>query len=74
MFRPINDQSLVRHNVSISADNAGPRDADGLPLNCTRGGSFGTATAITHFPQAATTPAGAALYARTFMMSFGLRL
>ncbi|MDP1569535.1 MAG: TonB-dependent receptor [Vicinamibacterales bacterium] len=73
LFNAFNDQSLVRFNTAITANNAGPVDADGLPLDFNRGASFGKATAISHFPQTAATASGDALYARTFMVSFGLR-
>ncbi len=73
LFNAFNDQSLVRFNTAITANNAGPVDADGLPLDFNRGANFGKATAISHFPQSAANPSGEALYARTFLMSFGLR-
>jgi hypothetical protein len=73
LFNAFNDQSLARFNTAVTADNAGPRDADGLPLNHVPGANFGRATAISHFPLSAATPSGDALYARTFLMSVGFR-
>ncbi|MBA3886241.1 MAG: TonB-dependent receptor [Acidobacteria bacterium] len=73
LFNVFNDQSLVGFNTALTANNAGPVDADGLPLDFNRGANFGTATAISHFPRTAANPSGDALFARTFLMSFGLR-
>ncbi|MEW6319813.1 MAG: TonB-dependent receptor [Acidobacteriota bacterium] len=73
LFNAFNDQSLVRFNTAVTADNSGPVDADGLPINFVRGASFGTATAISHFPASAQTASGDTLYARTFLMSVGFR-
>jgi hypothetical protein len=73
VYNIFNDQSLVGYNTAITADPNSPRDADGLPTGFIRGANFGRATANTHFPRATTTPSGDALFARTFLMSFGLR-
>lgn len=73
VYNLFNNQSLVGFNTAVTANNAGARDADGLPTEFVRGANFGTATAITHFPRATNTPAGAAVYARTWLVSFGFR-
>ncbi len=39
-----NDDALLTHDVTVRPDNAGPRDADGLPVNFVRGPNFGQAT------------------------------
>jgi hypothetical protein len=73
IYNLFNDQSLVTYNTAITADNNSPRDADGLPTGYIRGANFGRATANTNFPRATTTPSGDSVYARTFLMSFGVR-
>lgn len=73
LYNVFNDQSLVTTNTSVTRDLTGPVDANGLPTQFVRGSLFGQATAITHFPRSATNFAGTNLYARTFMMSFGVR-
>ncbi|MGH9349013.1 MAG: hypothetical protein ACRD26_17280, partial [Vicinamibacterales bacterium] len=73
VYNLFNNQSLVTYNTAVTADNTSARDADGLQTAFTRGANFGRATAITHFPRATNTPAGAAVYARTWLASFGLR-
>ncbi len=40
----LNDDSLVTFDTSVTPDSAGPRDADGLPINFIRGANFGNAT------------------------------
>lgn len=73
VYNLFNDQSLVAYNTAITADPDSPRDSEGLATGFVRGANFGRATANTHFPRATTTPSGDALYARTFLMSFGIR-
>jgi hypothetical protein len=73
VYNMLNDQSLVTFNTAVTANNAGARDENGLPTEFTRGSNFGRATAITHFPRATNSPGGTALYARTWLMSFGVR-
>lgn len=73
LYNVFNNQNLVRFNTTITPDNAGPRDADGLPTQYIRGAAFGTATAISHYPRTAVTASGDTLFARTLLMSFGLR-
>ena len=73
VYNVFNDQSLVTFNTAVTPNNAGPRDANGLPTEFVQGSSFGRPTAITHFPRATNTPAGTAVYARTWLVSFGFR-
>src|SRR5690606_9823463 len=73
VYNLFNDQSLVQYNTAITADPNSPLDADGLPTGFIRGANFGKATANTHFPRVTVTPSGDTLFARTFLMSFGLR-
>lgn len=72
-YNIFNDQSLVTFNTAVTRDLTGPVDANGLPTQFVRGPNFGRGTARTHYPTATTTPGGDTQYARTFLMSFGLR-
>ncbi len=60
-------------NTSVTPDASGPVDANGLATEFTRGANFGRGTAIAHYPRSSTSPGGTALYARTFLVSFGAR-
>ncbi len=73
VYNLFNDQSRVGFNTSVTADNASVRDADGLPTAYITGANFGRATANSHFPRATNTPGGTAVYARTWLASFGIR-
>lgn len=73
IYNLFNDQSLVGFNTAVTADPNSPLDEDGLPTGYIRGANFGKATANSHFPAATVTPSGDAVYARTFLMSFGVR-
>jgi hypothetical protein len=44
VFNVLNDDTLATFDTSITANTAGPKDADGLPLEFTRGPNFGKAT------------------------------
>jgi hypothetical protein len=39
----LNEDSLQTYNISVTPNNAGPRDADGLPTEFIRGANFGRA-------------------------------
>ena len=73
LYNVFNNQPLVGFNTNVTPDPNSPLDADGLRTGFIRGANFGTATGTASFPRATTTPGGTALYARTFIMSFGLR-
>jgi len=73
LYNLFNNQNLVTFNTAVTPNNAGARDADGLPTEFVRGANFGNATAVTHFPRTTNTPGGTAVYARTWLVSFGLR-
>lgn len=62
LFNAFNDQPLTSFNTTVTADNTGARDANGLPTAFVRGPQFGRATSANSFPNA-----------RTFQMSFGVR-
>ncbi len=45
----LNDDTLITFNTTVTPNNAGPRDADGLPTEFVRGPNFGRATsAVNH--------------------------
>lgn len=72
-YNAFNDQPLVLANTAVTPDAASALDANGLRTGFIRPAAFGTARSQADYPRATTSPAGTALYARTFLMSFGLR-
>lgn len=73
LYNIFNNQNLTTFNTSVTADESGPVDSNGIPTQFNRGARFGQATQISHFPRSSTSPGGTALYARTFLVSFGVR-
>jgi hypothetical protein len=73
LYNVFNNQNLVFFNTNVTPDATSPLDEDGLRTGFVRGSNFGTARSQADYPRATTTPGGSALYARTFLMSFGLR-
>jgi hypothetical protein len=73
VFNLFNDQSLVNYNTVVTPKVGGAVDANGLPTEYTPGAAFGRATAITSFPRSSQNFAGQNLYARTFLLSMGVR-
>jgi Carboxypeptidase regulatory-like domain/TonB-dependent Receptor Plug Domain len=45
-----NNDSLVQFDTTVTADNNGPKDANGLPLNYIKGPKFGQAIANSSYP------------------------
>lgn len=72
-YNVFNNQPLVFFNTAVTPDPASALDADGLRTGYIKGANFGTARSQADYPRATTSPAGTALYARTFLMSFGVR-
>jgi hypothetical protein len=72
-YNVFNNQPLVLANTAVTPDPASPLDANGLRTGFIRPAAFGTARGVGDYPRATTSPAGTNLYARTFLMSFGLR-
>jgi hypothetical protein len=73
LYNIFNNQALVFFNTNVTPDPNSPLDADGLRTGFIRGANFGLARSQADYPRATTTPGGTSLYARTFLMSFGLR-
>jgi hypothetical protein len=65
----LDNQKLISWNTSITADTAGPKDENGLPLNYIKGAAFGTAAAPSSYPRARAGLDGG----RTFMFAAGAR-
>jgi hypothetical protein len=72
-YNVFNNQALVLFNTAVTPDASSALDADGLRTGFVRPAAFGTARGNGDFPRATNTPGGSALFARTFLMSFGLR-
>ncbi len=72
-YNVFNNQPLVAFNTAVTPDASSALDADGLRTGFIKPAVFGTARSNADYPRATTTPAGVAQYARTFVMSFGLR-
>lgn len=73
LYNLFNNQALVFYNTAVAVDTGSPLDANGLRTGFTRVAAFGTARSNADYPRATTTPGGTGLYARTFLMSFGVR-
>ncbi|MBM3772089.1 MAG: hypothetical protein FJW27_12555 [Acidimicrobiia bacterium] len=73
LYNMLNSHPLIGFNNAVNVDPASSLDANGLRTGYIRPQNFGTARANNDYPRATTTPGGAAQYARTFLMSFGVR-
>jgi hypothetical protein len=49
-YNVLNNRKLIAWNTSITADAASPKDADGLPTGYLKAATFGTGTAVSHYP------------------------
>ena len=45
-----NNDKLTTWNTTVTADNSGPKDTDGLPTNYIKGTIFGQGTANANYP------------------------
>lgn len=73
LYNVFNNQSLVGFNTNVVPDENGPVDANGIPTQFIRDPAFGTATGASSYPQATRIYGSTAVYARTFLMSVGVR-
>ena len=64
-----NNQQLISWDTSVTADLAGPKDANGLPLNYVTGPNFGKATSNANFAR----PRPGMDGGRTLILAAGLR-
>jgi outer membrane receptor protein involved in Fe transport len=69
VLNALNNQKLISWNTTITADNAGPRDENGLPLNYIQSAAFGTATGTASYPR----PRPGLDGGRTLMFAAGVR-
>jgi hypothetical protein len=65
----LNNQKLISWDTSVTADMAGPKDANGLPLNYITGANFGKATSNANFAR----PRQGMDGGRTFILAAGIR-
>ncbi len=73
LYNVFNNQSLVGFNTTVNPDGSGPVDANGIPTQYVRDANFGRATAASSYPQATRVFGSTAVFARTFLMSVGVR-
>ena len=64
-----NNQQLISWDTSVTADIAGPKDANGLPLNDITGPNFGKATSNANFAR----PRQGMDGGRTFILAAGIK-
>jgi hypothetical protein len=69
LLNALNNQKLISWNTTITADNAGPKDENGLPLNYLKAAAFGTAAGPASYPR----PRPGLDGGRTFMFAAGVR-
>jgi hypothetical protein len=69
VLNALNNQKLISWNTTITADNAGPKDEHGLPLNYLKAAAFGTAAGPASYPR----PRPGLDGGRTFMFAAGVR-
>lgn len=68
-YNLLNNQKQIAWDKTVTPDNNGPRDANGLPLNYIQGPRFGQATDDNQFPQ----PIPGQNGGRLFRMAIGVR-
>jgi len=69
ILNAFNNQKLVSWNTSITADNSGPKDENGLPTNYVKSAAFGTATGPANYPR----PRPGLDGGRTLLVAAGIR-
>jgi hypothetical protein len=69
LYNLFNNQKLIGGDRSVTPDENGPRDANGLPTAYILGPNFGNATNDNQFPQ----PYPGQNGGRVFRMAFGVR-
>jgi hypothetical protein len=69
VLNALNNQKLTSWDTTVSANNAGPKDGYGLPLEYVKGANFGNGTKTTDYPR----PRPGMDGGRTFLMAFGVR-
>jgi hypothetical protein len=69
VLNALNNQKLISWNTTITADNAGPKDEYGLPINYIKSAAFGTASAPSSYPR----PRPGLDGGRTVLLAAGIR-
>lgn len=69
VLNALNNQKAIAWDTTVTADNAGAKDANGLPLSYIKGANFGNPTATTHYPR----PRPGMDGGRTFIAAFGAK-
>ena len=69
VLNALNNQKLISWNTSVTADTAGPKDENGLPLNYIKSASFGAANGPASYPR----PRAGLDGGRAFLASLGIR-
>jgi hypothetical protein len=69
VLNALNNQKAISWDTTVTANAAGPRDANGLPLEYVKGPNFGTPTRTTDYPR----PRPGIDGGRTYLMAFGIR-
>jgi hypothetical protein len=72
MVNVLNNDKLTSWNTSVTPDNDGPKDADGLPTQFIEGARFGQATSAANFPRSFLST-GTAVRSRAFDFAIGFR-
>jgi len=68
-YNLLNNQKQIAWDKTVTPDNSGPKDANGLPLDYVKGPRFGEATNDNQFPQ----PIPGQNGGRLFRMALGIR-
>ena len=69
IYNLFENQKLIAWDRTVTANAAGPLDANGIPTEYIKGPRYGQGTAGTHYPQAYPGQPGG----RAFRMAFGVR-
>jgi hypothetical protein len=69
VLNALNNQKLISWNTSVTADTAGTKDGNGLPVNYIKGTAFGTASGPASYPR----PRPGLDGGRAVLASFGVR-
>jgi hypothetical protein len=69
VLNALNNQKLISWDTTVTPDQNGAKDANGLPLSYVKGASFGQATKNTDYPR----PRAGLDGGRTYFVAFGVR-
>ena len=69
VLNALGNEKLISWNTTITADSAGPKDENGLPINYIKSAAFGTASGPSSYPR----PRPGIDGGRTFLFAAGIR-